>query len=332
MKRAGFARNRVAFALFWAVILIFPALAPNPFIVNLGVFWLINLILLASLNLLMGYGGQISLSHAAFFGLGAYISGVLSAKFGVSPWLGSLAAIMVSAAVAALIGLPTLRLKGHYLAMATLGFNAVVSVLFVELRGLTGGPNGLTNVPSLELFGFSLSGDVRFFYFAWLVTGVVIVLILNLLDSRMGRALRALSTSEVAAESMGVPVFRYKVQLFVLTAAMAAVAGCLYVHHINFASPETFDFMASVMMVVVVALGGTGTFWGPFLAALVYVGLPELLHAFEGFEVLLFGVSLVVVLLFFPSGLAGLLRPRRARVESRPREPRAVPRLSERRP
>jgi branched-chain amino acid transport system permease protein len=134
------------------------------------------------------------------------------------------------------------------------------------------------------------------------------VLILNLLDSRMGRGLRALSTSEVAAESMGVPVYRYKIQLFVLTAVMAGAAGSLYVHHINFASPETFDFMASVMMVVVVALGGTGTFWGPFLAALVYVALPELLHAFEGFEVLLFGVSLVVVLLFFPRGLAGLLR------------------------
>jgi branched-chain amino acid transport system permease protein len=334
MKRPAFARNRIAFALFWAVVLVFPAIAPNPYVVNLGVFWLINLILLASLNLLMGYGGQISLSHAAFFGLGAYISGVLSAKFGVSPWLGSLAAIAVSAAVAAVIGLPTLRLKGHYLAMATLGFNAVVSVLFVEMRGLTGGPNGLTNVPSLDLFGFSLSGDVRFFYFAWLVAGIVIVLILNLLDSRMGRALRALSTSEVAAESMGVPVFRYKVQLFVLTAAMAAVAGCLYVHYINFAAPETFDFMASVMMLVVVALGGTGTFWGPFLAALVYVGLPELLHAFEGFEVLLFGVSLVVVLLFFPGGLAGLLRlrPRRAQAEARPRAARAMPRLSGRRP
>lgn len=334
MKRSVFARNRIAFALFWAAILIFPAIAPNPYIVNLGVFWLINLILLASLNLLMGYGGQISLSHAAFFGLGAYVSGVLSAKFGVSPWLGALAAVAVTAAVAALIGLPTLRLKGHYLAMATLGFNAVVSVLFVELRGLTGGPNGLTNVPSFELFGFELSGDVRFFYFAWLVAGAIIVLILNLLDSRMGRALRALSTSEVAAESMGVPVFRYKVQLFVLTAAMAAVAGSLYVHHINFASPETFDFMASVMMLVVVALGGTGTFWGPFLAALVYVGLPELLHAFEGFEMLLFGVSLVFVLLFFPGGLAGLLRlrPRRARRESRPREPRVVPSLSEPRP
>src|SRR5574338_416643 len=125
MKRAAFARNRVAFALFWAAILVFPALAPNPYIVNLGVFWLINVILLASLNLLMGYGGQISLSHAAFFGLGAYVSGVLSAKFGVSPWLGAFAAIAASAGIAALIGLPTLRLKGHYLAMATLGFNAV---------------------------------------------------------------------------------------------------------------------------------------------------------------------------------------------------------------
>jgi branched-chain amino acid transport system permease protein len=326
-------RARLIFALVWLALLVFPAVAPNPYIVNLGVFWLINLILLASLNLLMGFGGQISLSHAAFFGLGAYTSGVLSAKFGVSPWLGAVAAMALTALLAALIALPTLRLKGHYLAMATLGFNAVISVLFVELRGLTGGPNGLTNVPSLGLFGFSLAGDVRFYYFAWLIAGAVMVLILNLLDSRMGRGLRALSTSEVAAESMGVPVYRYKIQLFVLTAVMAGAAGSLYVHHINFASPETFDFMASVMMVVVVALGGTGTFWGPFLAALVYVALPELLHAFEGFEVLLFGVSLVVVLLFFPRGLAGLLQLRlRARRQPRATVAAAVSRVSEDRP
>src|SRR5690606_11769342 len=132
MIRTAFNRNRLAFALFWAVLLVFPVVAPNPYIVNLGVFWLVNLILLASLNLLMGYGGQLSLSHAAFFGLAAYTSGVLSAKFGISPWFASLAAIFLTAGLAALIGLPTLRLKGHYLAMATLGFNAVVSVLFIE--------------------------------------------------------------------------------------------------------------------------------------------------------------------------------------------------------
>ncbi len=316
-------RTYLAFAVLWMVLLLMPLVAPNHYFVNLGISWLIDLILIASLNLLMGYGGQLSLSHAAFFGLGAYTSGVLSAKFGLSPWLGLFAAIALTGVVAVLIGSPTLRLKGHYLAMATLGFNAIASVLFVEWRDWTGGPNGLINVPSVSLFGVSLSGDVRFFYFAWAMAGVVLLVILNLLDSRMGRALRALSSSELAAAAMGVDVHRYKVQVFVLTAVMAAIAGYLYVHHNNFASPESFDFMTSVMMVVVVALGGTGSFWGPFLGALVYVVLPELLQSAADFQVLFFGVSLLVVLLFFPRGLSGLLDVER-RSRDRPAEGRTA--------
>ena len=300
-------RSYVAFAAVWAALLLIPFAAPNNYVVSLANLFLINVILIASLNLLMGYAGQISLSHAAFYGLGAYVSGVLSTKFGWPPLAGLAAAIAVTACLAFLIGFPALRLRGHYLAMATLGFNAIVSVVFVEWRSMTGGPNGLINVPSLDLFGYRLTTDTRLFYFSWVVAGVVFLLILNLLDSRVGRALRALSSSEVAAASVGVDVQRYKIQLFVLTAVMAAVAGFLYVHSINFASPETFDFMASVMLVIMVALGGTGSVWGPLFGALLYSALPELLRTFEDFEILLFGVSLIVVLLFLPGGIAGAL-------------------------
>src|ERR1044071_6159699 len=138
----GVSRNSYrTFAAVWAVLLLFPVVAPKNFILNLGISWFISLALAGSLNLLMGYAGQISLSHAAFYGLGAYASGVLSAKFGISPWLGLAAAIALTGVAAFLIGWPSLKLRGHYLAMATLGFNVIMSVLFVELRGLTGGPN-----------------------------------------------------------------------------------------------------------------------------------------------------------------------------------------------
>ena len=317
MGAQGSRQNYRILGIVWALLLLFPLAAPNNFILNLGISWFISLALVGSLNLLMGYAGQISLSHAAFYGLGAYASGVLSAKFGVSPWLGLCAAIALTGTAAFLIGWPSLKLRGHYLAMATLGFNVIMSVLFVELRGLTGGPNGLVGVPSLSLFGYELAADIRFYLFAWVVVGLLMLLVLNLLDSRMGRALRALSTSELAASANGINVHAVKLGVFVLSAVMAGIAGFLFVHLNNFASPETFDFVASVMLLVVVALGGTGTYWGPFLGALLHVALPELLRAFADFEILVYGLSLVLVLLFFPGGLSGALsrlaRPARRR-------------------
>mgnify|MGYP001181844196 CR=1 FL=1 len=298
-------QSYAALGAVWALLLLFPLAAPNNFILNLGISFFISLALAASLNLLMGYAGQISLSHAAFYGLGAYASGVLSAKFGLSPWLGLCAAIALTGTAAFLIGWPSLKLRGHYLAMATLGFNVIMSVLFVELRDLTGGPNGLVGVPSLSLFGWEIGADIRFYLFAWLVVGLMMLLILNLLHSRMGRALRALSTSELAAKANGIDVHAVKLGVFVLSAVMAGIAGFLYVHLNNFASPENFDFVASVMLLVVVALGGTGTYWGPFFGALLHVVLPEALRAFSDFEILVYGISLVLVLLFFPGGLSG---------------------------
>ncbi|MGD9943240.1 MAG: branched-chain amino acid ABC transporter permease [Burkholderiaceae bacterium] len=296
-----------ALAVVWLCLAAAPWLLPNSYLLNLFITGLINLLLISSLNLLMGYAGQISLAHAAFYGLGAYTSGVLSAKFGVSPWLGMAAAGLLTGVAAAAIGWPALKLRGHYLAMATLGFNAIVSVLFVELYGLTGGPNGLSNVPPLSLPGLSLQTDQSFYYFALVVVGVAMLLLLNLLDSRSGRALRALSSAEVGAACMGVDVHRYKVFVFVLSAMMAALAGCLYVHHNTFVSPESFEFGVSIMLVVMVALGGTGHFWGAFVGALVYTALPELLRAFGDFELLIYGLALVLVLLFFPRGAGGVI-------------------------
>lgn len=295
------------FLVLWVLLLVVPWIAPNNYFLGLAILWLINVILVSSLNLLMGYSGQISLAHAAFYGLGAYVSGVLSAKYGVSPWLGTLAALAVTGAVAWVVGYPTLRLSGHYLAMATLGFNAIVSVLFVEMHEVTGGPNGLVNIPSYSIAGWKLASEVRFYYFALAVAGVALLLVMNLLDSRTGRALRALASAETGAACMGIDVHRHKIIVFVVSSMLAAVAGCLYAHQNNFVSPENFDFFASVMLVVMVALGGTGHFWGALLGALLYTAMPELLRAVGDLEILVFGVFLVLVLLFFPRGLGGLV-------------------------
>jgi branched-chain amino acid transport system permease protein len=298
--------------VIWLAMLAIPFIAPNAYVVSLANMALINLILVASLNLLMGYGGQISLSHAGFFGLGAYASGILNVKLGVTPWLGLPAAALITAAAAWVIGLPALRLRGHYLSMATLGWNAILVVLFNQLVNLTGGPNGLLGVQPFALPGFEgfaglkLDTEPRAFPLVWLVSLLVMLAILNLLRSRVGRALRAVATNELGADAVGVDSFRTKLLVFVLSAAMAGIAGSLYVHVNQYASPETFGVATSILLIVVVAIGGSGTFWGPLLGAFTYTALPQILLDYEDAELMLFGLGMLIVLIAFPGGLASV--------------------------
>lgn len=311
--------NRGALAAVWLLMCAWPFAAGNDYLLSLGVYFLINLMLVASLNIVMGWTGQPSLAHASFYGLGAYVSGVLNVKFGVSPWLGLLAALAVVAAASTLIGLATLRLKGPYLSMATLGFGAILTVLFVELVPLTGGPNGLSGIEPLALGKVFLDDAGKFFWVTWAASGVTMWLLLNLMLSRPGRALRAISGGEIGANTLGVHTFRYKVTAFSLSASIAGLAGGLYAHFNMFVSPETFGFSPSVLLLVMVALGGAGHFWGPFYGAAIYTAVPELLLRFQDGELLVFGLCMLVVLLRFPGGIAvlvdGLLargKPRRA--------------------
>jgi branched-chain amino acid transport system permease protein len=284
-----------ALAALWLVLAAWPYVASNDYLVSLASTFLINLLLIASLNLLVGNAGQIGLSHGAFFGIGAYTSGILSTTLGWSPWLGTLSALGAGACVAVLLGLPTLRLRGHSFAMATLGFNAIVSVLLVGCVGLTGGPNGLIGVPSYMLGSHALDTPAAFYPVAWLVTGVVMLGLLNLGRSRAGRALRALSASDIAAACSGVPVFRYKLIAFTLASTFASLAGALYVHQNNFASPDTFSFSTSVMLLVMVTVGGAGRFSGPVFGALMYTALPELMRSFDDIETLAIGLAMIAV-------------------------------------
>lgn len=301
----GFSRTG-RLALVWLVLAATPFLVPNAYWVSLINLALINLILIASLNLLMGYGGQISLAHAGFFGLGAYASGILNVKLGVSPWLGLPAAAAVAGIGALVIGVPALRLRGHYLAMATLGWNAILVVFFTQLVDLTGGPNGLLGVAPFSFFGHALDTELKVFPLLWAVAFLVMLAILHLLNSRIGRATRAVATNELGAEAVGIDSFRTKLVIFVLSAALAGVAGSLYVHVNQYASPETFGIAGSILLLVMVAIGGAGTFFGPLAGAIVYTAVPQILLDYEDAELMLFGLGLLVVLILFPGGLAGI--------------------------
>lgn len=301
----------------FALLLAWPALSPNAYLTALGTAFLINVGLVASLNLVAGYCGQVSLCHATFFGLGAYASGILAARLGLDPVLGLPAALAVAAAGALLIGVPALRLHGHYLAMATLGFSAIATVLFNEMVPLTGGPNGLLGVPGfVREFGGWPDAPAGQFAIAWLYALAVMALVLRLLGSRLGRAMRAITFSELAAAGLGVDTARVKIGIFVLAAMMAGAGGWVYVHANQFASPETFGFGRSVLLLAAVAIGGWARFWGPLPGALVLTATPEILGRWHDWEMVVFGGALVLVLLAYPGGVAGLLGALRGRARA----------------
>lgn len=256
------------------------------------------------LNLLVGHAGQISLGHAGFYGLGAYTTAVLTSTLGLPVPLGMAAGVLAAAAVAFLVGVPSLKLTGHYLAMATLGFGIILSILFNETVAITGGPSGFTGIPRPAVAGAPL-GDLAYYFIVAGSLCLVLLLSLNLLHSRLGRALRALHTSEKAAQAMGIDVARHKLFVFVLSAGFAGLAGVLYAHYLTFIAPASFGFSFSVELIVMVVLGGMTSLLGSVLGAFFLTVLPEFLRVFENVEVLLFGLILVLCMLYLPGGLAG---------------------------
>jgi branched-chain amino acid transport system permease protein len=268
-----------------------------------GIFSLVTL----GLSMLMGYAGQISMAQAAFFGIGAYTSGILTARFGWNPWAAIPAGCLLAAAVAWLIGVPALRLKGHYLAMATLGFGVIVGIVFAEEINLTGGPSGLSDIPRLRLAGLALRDEVHYYYLVWTVVLLALAFCLCVIHSRVGRALRAIHEQEGAAEAMGVPTARYKVQVFVMSAVLAALAGSFYTHYVTFLNPSSFNLMWSIRFVLMVVVGGMQSIWGALLGTVLmtFIG-NEWLQIFADYEILVYGAVLLVVALFLPQGLVSL--------------------------
>ncbi|WP_345816778.1 branched-chain amino acid ABC transporter permease (plasmid) [Paraburkholderia sp. PREW-6R] len=298
-------RQPRALIAVWIVLALVPFVSPNSYVTGLVVTLLLNVMLLAGLNLVSGYTGQISLCHAGFYGLGAYASGVLSVRLGTPPLVDLLAAVGVGVLVALVVGMPTFRLRGHYLAMATLGLNAIVSVLFVELVDLTGGPNGLSGIEPMSIAGFAFDTDRSFYWLCCAITFAAMWAIYNLIHSRIGRAMVSLGNSETGAQASGVDTQRTKLVAFALSAGLAAAVGSLYGHYAGFISPESFSVSVSILLMVMVAVGGKGRFFGPLFGALVYTVVPEALRAIPDAELLIFGVAMVVVLTAFPAGIAG---------------------------
>ncbi len=296
-------KNLFSLLILAGVIMALPLGLGNSYYLNVLVFVGIYSLITIGLSLLMGYAGQISLGQAAFFGLGAYTSGVLSAKFGISPWLSLLAAMFVTGGIAFLIGAPALKLKGHYLAMATLAFGHIVFIVFNQGSSYTGGPSGFGQIPRFRLGNFLLRSDVHYYYLVWTLVIVVLWVSLNVIHSRVGRALRSIHGGELAANIMGVNTARYKIQVFVLSAVYASLAGSLYAHFITFLNPTPFGFHFSIAAVTMVVVGGMASVWGAIIGAALLTLLPEYLRVFHDYDILIYGSTLLVIMIFLPQGL-----------------------------
>lgn len=296
---------RLAGPLAVVAVAVLPWIFRNPYYLNTMIFFGINALLVTGLNWILGYTGLVSLGQAGFYGLGAYASAILAIRAGWPTPLALLAALAVTAAVAWFIAIASVRLSGHYLAMATLGFGVILQICFEQMTALTGGPTGLAGIPFHQLGPFVVDSDLRAYYVVWAAVIALTVVGRNLYRSRIGRALRAIESDELAARTSGVAVRRLKIAVFVLGSTAAALAGSLYAHYVGFISPPSFGFMLSIELVVMVILGGSGSLAGPIVGAALFTLLPEYLRAYGQYDVVFFGVVLIVVLMFLPGGIVG---------------------------
>lgn len=289
--------------VFVCIVLGIGCFVENTYYLQILTFIGINTLLALGLNMLMGYAGQVSLGHAAFYGIGSYTTAILSATYGMSPWISLLCAIGVAVIIAFVVGLPTLRLSGYYLGMGTLGFGMIVNIIFREWSSITGGSSGFVGIPMLEAGNFVFMSGQSYFFLVWSVVLIAILLCRRIIGSRMGRALRSIHDGEKASLAVGVNTHFLKLQIFMFSAALGAVAGFLYAHFVLFISPESFGFMVSVKMVTMVVIGGMASVWGALLGASLLTLLPEILHEFAEYEMIVFGLILMVVMIFMPQGL-----------------------------
>ncbi len=297
--------RRVGGGLLALSALTLPLWLPSAYHLHVAIMAGIFGVLALSLNLLLGYTGQLSLGHAAFFGIGAYTSALLTVTLKWSFWPALAAAIALAGAAGWFIGRLSLKLRGAYFVLVTISFAGVISLVSVNWIELTNGPLGLPGVPAPELGPWSLRTKTAYYYLVLAAVALSYVVSRRLVSSRIGRAFVALRENEALAESIGVDVTHYLVLAAVVSAAMAGLGGSLYAHYTRFVSPEVFLFSYTVTMVIMVVAGGKGTLAGPLVGAVLFTALPEALRAATSWQwqMLAYGVLLVLLVVFMPRGI-----------------------------
>jgi len=284
------------------IIALLPLALPNNYYYDVAIRIGLNATVVVGLNLLIGYAGQISLGHAGFFGLGGYASAILTTRYGWPPLAAMLTGMAAVGVIAFVVARPILRLRGHYLAMATLGLGIIIFMVLGNESSWTGGNDGMS-VPPFALLGVTLASERTWYWVTGAVLLAAILLANNIVDSPMGRALRAVHGSEIAAQVAGVDTVRYKVRIFVVSAVFASAVGSMMAHYVGFITPQVSSFFHSIELVTMVVVGGMASTYGAVLGAAILTTLPQLLSRFEGYEMIVFGLILMLTVIFLPRGL-----------------------------
>lgn len=276
------------------------------YIISVANFALIYAIFVTGLNIFMGFAGQVSFGQNAFAGISGYMSAVLTTTYGWPPLAGVAAGVVGAMLAAAILGYPTLRLKGHYLAMATLALGLIVYEVAVEWNSVTAGYMGISGIPPLGVGGFEVYSDQAMLIMLATLAALGALAAAGIRNSRIGRAFVAIAGSEEAARALGINVSRYKLAAFVISAVYAAIAGSLFVHVVGFVSPEVFGLHMVVLAFTMLYVGGIGTVLGPVIGAIIITALPEVIRDFKDYQDLAYGAVLILILIYMPRGLASL--------------------------
>lgn len=296
-----------------AAAIAFPLLTPSPYSVHIGILVLISVGLATSLNLVSGYAGQISFATGAFWGIGAYTAAILATRAGMGFWLTLPMAVLVSGLIGLLLGLPCLRLKGHYLGIATIGFQEGTIIIFLQWVDLTRGPMGISGIPKPHLPGIDFETLFPNYYLGLALVALCVLITRRLVESGLGLQMMAVREDETPARSVGIHTTFVKLVAFTVSSAMAGGLGAFYAHYVGSIDPSVFGITLSATVLVMVLAGGWGTLLGPILGAVVLTLLPEWLRAFQEYRMALYGVALIFIIFFMPRGLLGLLSDLAAR-------------------
>lgn len=298
-------RNKLYIALF-AFLIVFPMIFNNQYLLTVVIKIGSYAILAMGLNILTGYTGLVSLGHAGFVAIGAYTASIVAIKFNINFFIATVIGMIAAGIIGVLLGLPTLRVTGTYLSIITLGFGEIVKMILMNWADVTGGTLGIKNIPKPSLFGFNFNVTNHGLYYLMIVFVLVTALFcLSLVKSKTGRAFMAIRADELASTMMGIPVTRYKILAFVISASICALGGALYSTLIGYIDPNTFNFDVSTMILSIVILGGMGTLRGMFIGSIILIAFPEVSRFLMEYRFVLYGAILVLMMRFRPQGILG---------------------------
>ena len=292
-------------------LILIPAIIPffikNPYHLHVIIIIYLNAIVASGLNLVTGLTGQVSIGQAAFYGIGAYTSAIISKNLNISFWITCPIAGLFSSFFGLLLGYPVLKLKGPYLAFATIGFGEIVRLILTNWYDLTKGPMGITQIPSPSLFkiieSFSL---VNWYYLMFFFLILTIILVKNIINSNIGRKFKSIQDSQIGSAISGVNISYYKILAFVLSAFIAGIGGSIYAHYITVISPDVFNFELSLLYLYMIVLGGLGTVEGPIIGAIFLTAVPEYLRLAKDYQMIIVGLTIILSTIFFPEGMRGI--------------------------